>query len=164
MKVWIFLMWFVGLPALASSLILANQSPKQVGDMIQSSWQQCDESLWCEDSLHYYRLPFIAQAEIANEQATIELFSEFSAHQLGQIQLHLRSDGFTLTKAQIGSQEFDVTGALSKDKVTEVDRQLIQFLNQFPQSEKRLLSWQSGTWVAQLDSDGEVIRLAFYPR
>lgn len=143
----------------ANRLVLPESHSGELRQQIQSSWQQCGESIWCEDDLSYYHDRFVAEASLSQDSLHIELIGEYSPERLGQIQLHLRQDGFSLQHAQIEGELFEVAKEIKSTSVEDVDRSLIVFLNRFPQHAHRTLIWQNGEWRARLSSDGELITL-----
>jgi hypothetical protein len=99
----------------------------------------------------------------SEKQLELTLLFEFTTHRLSELQLNLRKDGFGLDSVEIEGESFDVQAELEKaamqgDK-SKVDKQLIQFLNQYPQSAERSLVWSTQLWRATLLSDGELITL-----
>jgi hypothetical protein len=150
----------VAFNASANTLTLSSQ-PDTLRQNILSSWQECDENTWCEDELSYYRESYFAQAIVGESALEIELLSEFSAHQLSQLQLNLRSDGFSLQSVEVMKQRFDISQQSSQRSISEVDEALVRFINRYPQTAPRKLVWQSPLWDAELISDGEIISLRF---
>ncbi|KOO14254.1 hypothetical protein AKJ18_14995 [Vibrio xuii] len=147
----------------ANTLTLSSDL-NTVAQSIRSSWQECDEQMWCEDKLAYYRGSYFAEAIVSEFELEIELFSEFSTYQLSQLQLNLRSDGFSLQSVDIMGERFDISQQSSQHSVSEVNAALVQFINRYPQTASRKLIWQSSLWDAELISDGEIISLRFMSR
>ncbi|TMX47158.1 hypothetical protein [Vibrio sp. Hep-1b-8] len=161
--------WFTAFIALVVLNVSANtltlsSHPNTLAQNIRDSWQECDEQTWCEDKLAYYRGSYFAEAVVSQSELEIELFSEFSTHQLSQLQLNLRSDGFSLLSVDIMGERFDISQQSSQHSVSEVNAALVQFINRYPQTALRKLVWQSSLWSAELISDGEIISLRFMSR
>ncbi|KIE22224.1 hypothetical protein SE23_01660 [Vibrio sinaloensis] len=149
--------------ASATTLLLTTPIQEFVFD-VQSSWVQCEEQVWCQDVLTYYRHDYYGQAERIHEQWVLELFSEYSNHRFSDLQLNLRSDGFSLIHVDIAGEQFDVIQQLTVKGAEEADKALIEFINAFPAAQPRVLTWQSRLWKAKLVSDGELISLSLVPR
>lgn len=147
----------------AATLLLTTPSEVLIQE-VQSSWLQCEEQVWCEDSLTYYRHNYYGQAERINGQMVLKLFVEYSSHQLSELQLNLRSDGFSLIHVDIAGEHFNVAQQFSNNSESRVDKALIEFINQFSPSQVRVMVWQNSFWDAKLLSDGEIITLSFSPR
>ncbi|TFH91365.1 hypothetical protein [Vibrio ouci] len=161
--------WFTAFIALVAFNVSANtltlsSHPDTLAQNIRSSWQECDEQTWCEDKLAYYRGSYVAEATISQSSLEIELLSEFSTHQLSQLQLNLRSDGFSLQSVEVMGERFDISQQSSQHSVSEINASLVQFINRYPQTVARQLAWQSELWDAELISDGEIISLRFMSR
>ncbi|KJY85046.1 hypothetical protein TW81_01615 [Vibrio galatheae] len=148
----------------ANTLVLSGISDDELKLSIQSSWLHCEPQVWCSDELFYYRESFIAEARISPQKFSIQLFAEYSAHLLSQLQLHLRQDGFSLTSVNIEEMEFDVASALKEVSAPEADRDLVLFLNRYPPEAMRTIYWQNPNWEARLFSDGELVSLTVTPR
>ncbi|MFM2589048.1 hypothetical protein [Vibrio sp. TBV020] len=147
----------------ANTLVLTEQ-PISLAKTIESSWQECDELMWCDDKLAYYRSSYFAQATVASGHVEIELMSEFSVHRFSQLQLNLRADGFSLQVVEVEGERFDVAKQLSTSTSSDVDAALVRFINRYSQQVPRTLTWQSTLWNAELISDGDVIALRFVSR
>lgn len=147
----------------ANTLTLSSH-PDTLAQNIRSSWQECDEQTWCEDNLAYYRGSYVAEAVVSQSALEIELLSEFSTHLLSQLQLNLRSDGFSLQSVEIMGERFDISQQSSQHSVSDLNQALVQFINRYPQTAPRKLMWQSSLWDAELISDGEIISLHFKSR
>ncbi|WP_394127024.1 hypothetical protein [Vibrio hepatarius] len=150
--------------SLSANTLTFSTSPDEMTQSVLSSWQECDQQLWCEDNLTYYRGNYFAQAAVSQSALQIELMTEFSIHQLSQLQLNLRSDGFSLLSVEVMGERFDISQQSSQHSVSEVNAALVQFINRYPQTAPRKLVWQSSLWSAELISDGEIISLRFMSR
>ncbi len=144
----------------AQSLWLATE-PETMRANIVTSWSECEPQRWCEDGVGYYQAHLYAEATLTPERLVVTLFGEFTPHLLSQLQLNLRRDGFQLVKISIEQQEFDLEAALQTMPANEVDKTLVTFINQSPQSAERVLSWQASVGQAELRSDGELITVRF---
>lgn len=150
--------------SLSANTLTFSTSPDEMTQSVRSSWQECDQQLWCEDNLIYYRGNYFAQAVLSQSALQIELMTEFSIHQLSQLQLNLRSDVFSLQSVEVMGERFDILQQSSQHSVSEVNAALVQFINRYPQTAPRKLVWQSSLWSAELISDGEIISVRFISR
>lgn len=149
---------------------LASLSQEQLRQQVEGSdWYACGEGelRYCLDEFGYYRLSFYAELVITADTVNLTLLAPYSAHQLSEVQLNLRRDGFLLDRISIAKESFNVTEALRLAKSTkqrnQVDKALIQFLNRFPQEAVREMDWTHSKWQAILHSDGEMMALTLRP-
>lgn len=153
----------------ATTLLFGATSPSQLlNDVKGGLGYQCNQQpiTWCIDELTYYRESAYTEVVELEGKFELSLMFEFTAHRLSELQLNLRKDGLVLQRVEIEGKHFDVKGELAKTanqaERSQVDKQLIEFLNRFPQQAPRTLEWQSQRWRAALTSDGELISLKFH--
>lgn len=148
-------------PLLSAQTLWLATEPETMRGNIETSWSECEPQRWCEDEVRYYQSRLYAEARVIPGRLAVTLFGEYTPHLLSQLQLNLRRDGFQLVKISIEQQEFNIKAALQTMAANEVDKALVTFINQSPQSSERVLSWQASVGQAELRSDGELITVRF---
>ncbi|KOO10376.1 hypothetical protein AKJ18_34570, partial [Vibrio xuii] len=107
-------------------------------------------------------------AELATEsnQVQLTLLKAYSPLTLVDLQLYLRQDGFKLEYVNINGDAFDVEGRLLKNtsetETLKLDKELILFLNSYPQSAHRHMVWGNRNWRVDLTSDGEMVEVKLH--
>lgn len=158
----------VSWPALSSAYSLANLTPDQLRlEAKNGTWYNCSEtdsaSTWCMDELRYYKQTYFAELATESNQVQLTLLKVYSPLTLVDLQLYLRQDGFKLEYVNINGDAFDVEGLLlnstSETETLKLDKELILFLNSYPQSAHRHMVWGNRNWRADLTSDGEMVEV-----
>lgn len=161
----------VSWPALSSIYSLANLTPEQLRlEAKNGTWYHCSEtgsaSTWCMDELRYYKQTYFAELATESNQVQLTLLKAYSPLTLVDLQLYLRQDGFKLEYVNINGDAFDVEGRLlkstSETETLKLDKELILFLNSYPQSVHRHMVWGNRNWRVDLTSDGEMVEVKLH--
>lgn len=155
----------------------------------RSDWFDCSEAdspqTWCSESFYYYATQVMYASTVSDETkvrvqtaqrqpnnesekenivpTALILHVDYSDYNWSQLQLGLRSDGFSLLTVQAGQQHFDVRQRLNQQTLQQVDRDLVLFIHQTAGQFPKTLLWQTRSALAELQSDGKNIELRFTP-
>lgn len=162
-------LWLALLVAPSALSALNSFAQLSVDDLLSQSrsgqWRLCDSDngVWCQEELSYYNQAGYAELSLVAHNVELEMLFLFSSHTLSELQLNLRRDGFILRRVLLGEALFDVEAQLieaeTEQQVRDLDKKLIQFLNQTDQNQPRVMHWRNDIWDVTLSSDGEIISL-----
>ncbi|EKO3576184.1 hypothetical protein P0F40_001145 [Vibrio metschnikovii] len=127
-------------------------------------WLECaeesDQLRWCSDEFYYYSTLVWASIHFMNEQPVmLVLHLTYSAHDWSQLQLALRRDGFQVDRVQIAEAIFSVDDQRNDKTSSDVDRQLILFLNHHAHRFPKRQQWSMSGRHVELLTDGKDIEV-----
>lgn len=147
-------------------LVQFQQQLQQSGD-----WYQCDSktgvNAYCLDDFTYYEQHLYGELTLRQNEIHLSFLTAYHAQTLSALILNLRKDGLALSNMVIGKEQYDVANALREKTPTQVDKDLILFINRYRQDAGRHLDWRladefdspSPRIKIRLLSDGEMIEL-----
>ncbi|WP_275862702.1 hypothetical protein [Vibrio sp. CAU 1672] len=157
------------------SKLLGHESLTELQSALHQDpqWYACElnagESALCLDDFFYYQQHFYGEALLGENQLNLSFIRGYDQHALNDLILNLRKDGLVLSRVEIQREHYDVAGALGTEGAvtSEVDKQLILFINRYPQEAARKLLWVKADALfapsprvrVELVSDGELIEL-----
>ncbi|MGR5451765.1 hypothetical protein ACP3V3_18815 [Vibrio sp. PNB22_3_1] len=153
--------------------MLSNMPLVQFQQKLQQSvdWYQCDSqagvNAYCLDDFKYYQQHLYGELTLRQDEIHLSFLTDYQAQTLSELILNLRKDGLVLSNMVIEKEQFDVVNALKEESPTQVDKDLILFINRYPQDAERHLDWRLADEFdsplprvkVRLLSDGEMIEL-----
>lgn len=157
------------------SQLLGHESVTELQSALHQDpqWYLCEpqagETALCLDDFHYYQQHFYGEVLLAENQLNFSFIRGYDQHVLSELILNLRKDGLVLSRVEIRGERYDVAQALGAEgaRPGEVDKQLILFMNRYPQEASRKLLWVKADALfaptprvrVELVSDGELLEL-----
>ncbi len=138
--------------------------------VLPSDWFDCSEEdsvkQSCLDLFKYYQQDTFAMVEFANSKPyQLTLFSDFSHSSYNQLLLNLRRDGYELVSVTRFNKTFNVKDQSANYSSEELDKAVIEFLNQGGASAETRMEWKLNSdlksSVATFNSNGRQIELNF---
>lgn len=152
-----------------SESVWTLEQARQSGQVYDCGLEEEDRE-FCTDVMKYYNTNvegrlFVIDALVQR----IDITTSFTASAYSELQMNLRKDGFSLSKASIAGEEFDVLDQLKSKTVDEVNRDFVQFLSGSSITGMRTFEWRPKTEYyadkpkrsVTFSSDGKQITLSF---
>ncbi|AIV07375.1 MULTISPECIES: hypothetical protein [Vibrio] len=153
--------------------ILSSAPVEQIQQAITTggAWYRCETQdsteAFCLDDFHYYHQHLYGESTIEDREVYLSFLTEYQPQSLSELILNLRKDGLVMQKVEIDGQQYDISEAMRHATPEEVDKELIVFINRYPQQAPRSIDWvlaqEFGTPTPRLNvmlnSDGEMIEL-----
>lgn len=157
-------------PMLDDSYPVWTLTMLQQSDEVYDCGLEDENREFCTDIVKYYNTEIEGRLLVIDGLVKkIETTTVFSTSTYSELQKNLRKDGFSLSKAMISGQKFDVLKQLECKTIDEVNRDFVRFLSASRITDKRTFEWRPKTdyhsgepsrWV-QFSSDGKQITLRF---